>query len=165
MLHNACREWYGPSETFLHPSPASLSLLSSNFFPSLNINPTYAPSIIPPAAGETICQLHNRVAYALSHIIRTVDAETGQNKNVAILICTHAATLIAIGRSLTGNMPQDVCEEDFLAPCAGITKFVRRVGKEGGEGEWRGGKGVGGGWDCLLNGNCDHLTGGAERTW
>ncbi|KAL8761915.1 MAG: hypothetical protein Q9184_002019 [Pyrenodesmia sp. 2 TL-2023] len=165
ILKTTSKEWYGLSRSFLHPSPASLSLLSSTFFPSLNIDPTLAPSIIPPPSGETISQLHDRVAYALSYIICTVDTETGHDKDVAILICTHAATLIAIGRCLTGNMPQDVCEEDFLAPCAGMTKFVRRVGQESDDKEWRGGNGVGGGWDCLLNGNCDHLTGGVERTW
>ncbi|KAL8927313.1 MAG: hypothetical protein Q9208_002490 [Pyrenodesmia sp. 3 TL-2023] len=164
-VDNGVGEWYGPSKRFLHPSPASLSLLSSSFFPSLNIDPAFAPSIIPPPSGETISQLHDRVAYALSHIICTVDAETGHDKDIAILICTHAATLIATGRCLTGEMPQHACEEDFLAPCAGISKFVRRMGREGDDREWRGGKGVCGGWDCLLNGNCDHLTGGAERTW
>lgn len=31
--------------------------------------------------------------------------------------------------------------------------------------DWRGGKGVAGGWDCVINGNCNHLDGGEERGW
>lgn len=163
------REWYGHAP-FNHPSPAALSLLAKEYFPALKINPTYRPSCTPPPSGETITRLHDRVAFALSHIISSVDSETGPEKDVAILICTHAATLIAIGRCLTGRMPKDVNEEDFLAPCAGITKFARReAGKERNHGsdtvDWRDGKGIGGGWECVMNGNCDHLAGGAERTW
>jgi len=31
--------------------------------------------------------------------------------------------------------------------------------------DWKGGKGVGGGWDCVVNGDCSFLSGGAERGW
>ena len=31
--------------------------------------------------------------------------------------------------------------------------------------DWRAGKGVAGGWDCVLNGDCSHLEGGEERGW
>lgn len=31
--------------------------------------------------------------------------------------------------------------------------------------DWKGGKGVAGGWDCVINGNCNHLDGGEERGW
>ncbi|KAI4141865.1 MAG: hypothetical protein LQ341_003397, partial [Variospora aurantia] len=168
-------EWYGHSSTFTHPSPPSLSLLCTKYFPSLNINPEYRPSCIPSPSGETIAELHDRVAHALSNIIQTVDSESVAEGEVSILICTHAATLIAIGRCLTGNMPSDVNQEDYLAPCAGLTKFVRRkpsVNQEvehGADGkgimDWKDGKGVCGGWDCEMNGNCDHLAAGAERTW
>ncbi|KAI4118572.1 MAG: hypothetical protein LQ345_001409 [Seirophora villosa] len=134
----------------------------------------YRPSCIPSPSGETIAELHDRVAYALSCIIQAVDSDTGAEEEVSILICTHAATLIAIGRCLTGNMPSDVNQEDYLAPCAGLTKFVRRKAsarqelgnrKDGaGNADWKEGKGVAGGWNCELNGNCDHLAAGAERT-
>ena len=29
---------------------------------------------------------------------------------------------------------------------------------------WKG-NGVAGGWDCVVNSNCDHLEGGEERGW
>ncbi|KAL8700731.1 MAG: hypothetical protein Q9224_000828 [Gallowayella concinna] len=172
---NGIGEWYGVA-SFNHPSPAPPAILKS-LFPS-SFDETYRASIVPPTSGETIAQLHDRVANALTHIITSVDAESG-TKETAILICTHAATLIAIGRTLTGCMPCDPNEDDFVAPTAGITKFVRKAVAEPrllencGQGsrvrleaiDWKDGKGVAGGWTCVLNGNCDHLVGGAERTW
>ncbi|SLM33849.1 Histidine phosphatase superfamily [Lasallia pustulata] len=111
-------------------------------------------------------------------IISDLDgAESGPE---AVLVCTHAASLIAIGRALTGVMPEDVGTEDFKPYTCGLSKFVRRRVPGGEEGEaavvweqgmaiprvdWRGGKGVAGGWDCVLNGDCSHLKDGAERGW
>jgi transcription factor C subunit 7 len=99
----------------------------------------------------------------------------------AIVICTHAATLIAIGRVLTGNMPEDTSEEDFLPYTCGVTTFVRQAkGKENTDGDveewkgpetaipevkWRGGRGVGGGWTVTKSGDCSFLSGGEERGW
>ncbi|KAL8715513.1 MAG: hypothetical protein Q9220_000849 [cf. Caloplaca sp. 1 TL-2023] len=169
-LNIIAREWYGLA-TFDHPSPAPLAFLKTLFPDLLDIS--YQPSITPPQRGETVSRLHDRVAFALNHIITAVDAESGE-RDVAILICTHAATLIAIGRTLTGAMPGDSSQEDFLAPTAGITRFVRKqtaprseqLGTKDQEHvDWRDGKGVAGGWACVLNGDCDHLKGGAERTW
>lgn len=62
--------------------------------------------------------LHDRCAYALLYIISNADSEDaasseGHEKERSILICTHAASMIAIGRALTGHMPDDACVEDF----------------------------------------------------
>ena len=92
--------------------------------------------------------------------------------------------MIAAGRVLTGVMPCDINEPDFRAFTCGLSKFVRRPRREGvgedesalklserpGEGmlpdaAWMNGKGVAGGWDCLLNSDCTHLSGGEERGW
>ncbi|KAL8915246.1 MAG: hypothetical protein Q9171_000365 [Xanthocarpia ochracea] len=172
---NGIGEWYGVAN-FNHPSPAPPAFLKS-LFPS-TFDDAYQASIIPPQSGETIAQLHDRVAVALTHIIASVNAECGI-KDTSVLICTHAATLIAVGRTLTGDMPDDPNEDDFKAPTAGITKFVRRqdqeidvsirsghnTAKSIGSVDWKDGKGVSGGWTCVLNGSCDHLAGGAERSW
>jgi transcription factor C subunit 7 len=103
----------------------------------------------------------------------------------AILICSHAAPLIAMGRVLTGDMPEDPTVEDFRVFTAGLSTFVRRraatdgvpnstdagVGNDRGivagrkVPDWRRGKGVRGGWDCVANGECGFLSGGAERGW
>ena len=74
--------------------------------------------MIPSSAGESIPALHDRCAYALRYIISNADIEDaassgGHEKETSILICTHAASMIAIGRTLTGRMPDDACVEDF----------------------------------------------------
>ena len=96
----------------------------------------------------------------------------------AICVCTHAATLIAIGRALTGRMPEDIVEEDFRPFTCGVSTFVRKTkSTEEGVSEWQGpetaiprldwkdGKGVGGGWECTVSGDCSFLSGGEERGW
>lgn len=125
-------------------------------------------------SGERIEELHDRAAYALHKIIERSDAEGVK----AICVCTHAATLIAIGRVLTGRMPTDVGEEDFRPFTCGVSTFVRRgKGERGWVEEWKGpeteipkvgwreGNGVGGGWECTINGDCSFLSGGEERGW
>lgn len=92
--------------------------------------------------------------------------------------------MIAAGRVLTGAMPRDINQLDFRAFTCRLSKFVRRSKKEGGgedesalksvgsTGEGMlsnaarmNGKGVAGGWDCLLDSDCTHLLGGEERGW
>ena len=83
-----------------------------------------------------------------------------------------------MGRALTGDMPADPTTDDFKVFTAGLNTYVRRgtetemdgdedVGRISGRKvpDWRGGKGVRGGWDCVGNGECGFLSGGAERGW
>ncbi len=166
---NGIGEWYGTAR-FDHPSPASPELLNS-LFP--RYDKEYKPTIVPSVNGETIKDLHDRVAYALHNIIEQSDKDGVK----AVIICTHAASLLAIGRALVGRMPENIEEQDFRPFTSGLSKFVRKsAGKveveqwKGTETsipriEWRGGKGVGGGWDCEINGDCSFLSGGEERGW
>ena len=134
--------------------------------------------IKPAPNGESIESLHDRVAYALNGIVESLDEDKAQPK--AVLLSTHAAVIIAIGRVLTGNMPEDFTEEDFRCGTCCLSKYVRRRNGKNNEtvGEWtetqpetipvidwKNGNGVKGGWDCQLNGDCSFLTGGEERTW
>jgi transcription factor C subunit 7 len=102
-----------------------------------------------------IVELHERVRKALDHIVSTLDKEAEQPKTV--LLCTHAATMIAAGRVLTGQMPENPDEDDFHCFTAGLSKFVRRSPEPG--------KGVAGNWECELNSETSYLSGGAERGW
>jgi transcription factor C subunit 7 len=88
--------------------------------------------------------------------------------------------MICIGRALTGRMPEDPSEEDFKCFTCSLSKFTRRNIPEApvekqhiwtlDEPEnipfvdWRG-KGVKGGWDCEVNGDCSFLEKGEERGW
>ncbi|KAH8699049.1 phosphoglycerate mutase family protein [Talaromyces proteolyticus] len=202
-IENGLGEWFGASTYFDHPSPANPSDLHAHF-PSIitQSSSEHKAHVIPSSRGETIPQLHNRVATALASIIADIDGEvqaeearSGLHSSKAILICAHAAPLIAMGRALTGAMPEDPNTEDFYVYTAGLSTFKRR--KDGGlvveddddgaDGrnrrsrlapgtklvpedrvrvpDWQGGKGVGGGWDCVKNGDCSFLSGGEERGW
>lgn len=160
----------------------------------------YVARVTPSVNGESIIQLHHRVAATLAAIIADVDAEiaayeaeTGDKSSKAILICSHAAPLIAMGRVLTGAMPSDPNMEDFHVFTAGLSTFVRRRPRDqqpsfSGRSDnkrldllapgtkvnsdhfvavpdWMDGKGIGGGWDCVKNGDCSFLSAGAERGW
>ncbi|KAL5049564.1 hypothetical protein BDW71DRAFT_204275 [Aspergillus fruticulosus] len=208
-VENGLGEWFGSTTFFHHPSPPTLSTLlslptsnSEKNEPRFTLNTTRStPLLYTSTRGESIPQLHNRLATTLAGIIREVDAEVAdleaslpaeQRTSKAILICSHAAPLIAIGRVLTGHMPEDSSEEDFYVFTAGLSTFRRRKDKAAsgpgyvaGKGEsravaegtritdpsatvvpeWEGGRGVGGGWDCVVNGDCSFLSGGAERGW
>ncbi|KAK4169206.1 phosphoglycerate mutase [Cladorrhinum sp. PSN259] len=197
-------EWYG-SAHFEHPVPASLSTLDLLFPDMLDLG--YKPYVTPTKMGESVEELHDRVAEAMEHLI----AECDKDGVKAVLLCSHAATIIALGRVLTGRMPENIEEEDFRAFTCGLSSYKRRqmtagtgaeTDKTGGQpgrkdvsaaaghssnnnanadldsgsgesGEssnllrvnWRGGRGVRGGWDCELNSDCAHLELGEERGW
>ena len=168
-------EWFGRA-WFKQPYPATPQVLKEDFFPW--VDDTYSSLVIPDECGERIDELHDRIALALEMVIRDVDREyerMGQGEEeVTILICGHAAQIIAAGRALTGDVPEDYDEEDFKCFTCGISKFVRRPVKERleeGHPEdievvaWRTNGGVAGGWDCVLNSDCGHLSMGEERGW
>lgn len=172
-------EFYGQAR-FDHPSPAPLSVLNTHF-PHLHAYED-GPIIVPSTKGESIPQLHDRLAYCLAALIARADADPSGPK--ALLICSHAASMIAIGRALTGRMPEEEGEEDFRCFTCCCSTFVRRRGGLSGGGEqaatdawspktpdqvpdigWRDGNGVAGGWTCEVNGDCSFLPGGEERGW
>ncbi|KAF2816044.1 phosphoglycerate mutase family protein [Mytilinidion resinicola] len=150
-VENGIGEFFGRAH-FHHPSPAPPSVLLSHF-PS--IDPTYTPIITPATNGETIPGLHDRLAYALYRMIMELDDHPAKPRSV--LICSHAATIIAVGRVLTGRMPENESEHDFDAFTCGLSKFNRRVRSPV--------RGVVGGWDCELNSDCSFLAGGQEYGW
>lgn len=167
-------EFYGIAR-FDHPSPAPIEELRRHFDYLETDEP---PIVVPSTKGETIPQLHDRIAYCLQHLIHQADIDPRGPK--AIVICTHAAVMIAIGRVLTGRMPSDVAEEDFKCFTCSFSKFTRRPSRVSlsidsswdpscperiPDVGWRDGHGVSGGWSCELNGDCSFLDGGEERGW
>ncbi|KEQ79184.1 phosphoglycerate mutase-like protein [Aureobasidium pullulans EXF-150] len=174
-VENGVGEFYGLAR-FDHPSPATLDVLAKHFPGGLA--EAYIPVIRPSVNGESLTSLHDRIAYALYHVIQKLDQDPNGPKT--LLICTHAASMICIGRALTGRMPEDPSEEDFKCFTCSLSKFTRRNMPEApvekqhiwtlDEPEnipfvdWRG-KGVKGGWDCEVNGDCSFLDKGEERGW
>ncbi|KAK8083645.1 hypothetical protein PG996_002426 [Apiospora saccharicola] len=169
-------EWYGLAP-WEHPTSAPLAELTA-LFPQSPLDRSYVSCVTPPRRGESITQLHERVAAAIAAIIRQSDAEGAR----AVVLNTHAAVLIALGRVLTGRMPDSVDEEDFKAFTCGLSVYRhRRRGRgetstteadarsvvlpESTQSSWADGSGVCGGWDCEADSDCSFLRGGEERGW
>lgn len=144
-------EFFGRAD-FEHPHPPTLQVLTPHFD---YLDPDHVSTHVPSSRGEMILELHERVRKALDHIITTLDNDPAQPKT--LLICSHAATIIAAGRVLTGQMPDDPDTDDFQCFTAGLSKFVRKNTDPD--------KGVAGNWDCVLNSETSFLSGGAERGW
>lgn len=180
-------EFYGLAR-FDHPSPAAYNVLAQHF--PKDLAPEQNPIIVPSTKGESIPQLHDRIAYCLNELIKRLDADPSGPRT--LLICTHAASMIAIGRALTGVMPEDEGEEDFKCFTCSFSKFVRKPAPttNGSHSNgttdpliatahqwdptnpdlvpdinWRNGRGVQGGWTCEINGDCSFLENGEERGW
>jgi transcription factor C subunit 7 len=169
-------EWFG-SASFEQPGPGQWPFLRDRFFPWLEGRES---RIVPSRYGESVDRLHNRFAMALETIIADVEKEYEEKgrggEDVTVLICGHAAGIIASGRVLTGRMPRDIAEEDFKCFTCGLSRFFKRDEKKKipspadgdttqATGDWRVNGGVAGGWDCVLNSDCEHLTQGEERGW
>ncbi|KAL3964446.1 hypothetical protein ACCO45_001450 [Purpureocillium lilacinum] len=168
------QEWFG-SAPFDHPRPATTAVLKS-LFPALD--ETYQPAVVPSARGETLAELQLRVAVALRAIIDRCDADGTR----AVLLCTHAAVVIVLGRILTGQAPASVEDEDFYAYTCGLSVYSRQPSLSRGLGgldpspasstspsavpvvETESASFIGG-WDCERNSDCSFLSGGAERGW
>lgn len=144
-------EFFGRA-SWEHPSPPSLETLTLLFN---HLDQDYVSVHIPASKGEMIVELHERVRNALDHIVTTLDNDPEQPKTV--LICTHAATMIAAGRILTGQMPEDPDTDDFQCFTAGLSKFVRKSPDPE--------KRIAGNWTCELNSETSYLLGGPERGW
>ncbi|KAK7744759.1 C6 zinc cluster transcription factor-like protein [Diatrype stigma] len=170
-------EWFGKA-WFEQPAPAEPARLRREFFPFLDDR--YRSLLVPDRHGERIAEVHDRLAKALSLLVADVDREyVGLGRGgepVTLLLCGHAAQIICTGRVLTGLVPDDLDEDDFQCYTCGISRFVRREGESSGDRngnappdsdylEWRTNGGVAGGWDCVLNSGCEHLSNGEERGW
>ncbi|KAL8385668.1 hypothetical protein RB599_007515 [Gaeumannomyces hyphopodioides] len=135
-VESGVAEWFGAAP-FAHPSPAPLGVLAG-LFPDM-LDEAYRPEVVPPSRGESIAELHDRVALAAARIIERCDGEGARS----VVICTHAAAVIALGRVLTGHMPDDVVgADDFGAFTCGLSVYRRRAAAAGPEEEGEGG-GVG----------------------
>lgn len=111
-------EWFG-SAPFNHPQPAPPEVLK-DMFPAYDDD--YASALAPFRKGETLTQLHERIASATQAIIDRCDAEGKR----AVVLCTHAAVVIVLGRVLTGLIPESVEVEDFRAFTCGLSVYRRQ---------------------------------------
>ncbi len=98
-LDEGIAEWYGQlhlQQSPDHPTPLSVDRWSE-FFEGVEFRQGET-GIIPSRRGETMEEIHARTKRALDRIIDTADREGVK----CLILCTHAATNIALGRALTG---------------------------------------------------------------
>ncbi|KAI1360428.1 histidine phosphatase superfamily [Xylaria arbuscula] len=165
-------EWYGQAH-FEHPASAPLSKLSS-LFADLDVDHVSSPA--PRRCGESIPQLYKRVASCIEAIIAQCDREGRK----ALLISTHAAVVIILGRLLTGSVPDDTTVEDFRAFTCGLSKYRRQttdqisqlslgsrepVSPDDKKPYHGTGFELSTRWVCEANSDCSFLGGGEERGW
>ncbi|MBE3047592.1 histidine phosphatase family protein, partial [Candidatus Bathyarchaeota archaeon] len=91
-------EFFGAAH-FDHPIPAEKPTLK-RLFPA--VDEEYQSRVVPSRKGESYEALYQRVRSALENIIEQCDAEGHRT----VILCSHAATVIAMGRVLTGEMPE-----------------------------------------------------------
>lgn len=145
-------EWFGKA-WFEQPVPMEAGGLKKGWYPWLDDG--YESLVVPERKGERILELHERIRRAWERVVEEVDRQE-PDKEVIMLVCGHAAQIIASGRALTGRLPDDLDEDDFQCFTCGLSRFERRV---------EGGQGVGGGFECVVNSDCGHLSQGEERGW
>jgi transcription factor C subunit 7 len=142
--------------TGLHPLPGPANELQK-FVPRIDPS-SHESLLVPSRGGETVEQLHERARTVMGRLIESLDdsdidssaSATGEEEREsvrAILVCSHAATIIALGRALTGDSALDV-----RTGCCSISRYRRRPGSQGTLGVW----------ECEENGETSFLTRGEE---
>ncbi|KAI1194057.1 histidine phosphatase superfamily [Nemania serpens] len=117
-VESGLSEWYGRAH-FEHPSSAPLNDLNAWF---VDLDADYLSSPAPRRRGESIPQLYERVASCIEAIISQCDQEGIK----AVVVSTHAAVVIALGRVLTAKVPADATVEDFGAFTCGLSVYRRQ---------------------------------------
>lgn len=136
-------EWYHRDRE-TKPQAASNETLH-DFFPEVKAD--YKRLVPVDPKGETIEQLHERTIEAVKVLVNDLKNEPDVE---TILICTHAATKIALGRALTGDS-----ELDIRTGVCSMDKYVIKTGTEGMPGEWT----------QEMNGEASYLEDGEEMHW
>ncbi|KIV95346.1 hypothetical protein PV10_03013 [Exophiala mesophila] len=151
-------EWFGADGAHDY-TPSSLEALKDQF-PACSLD--YVSLSPPILHGEDIRQLHDRLAAILSQLI----AQADQDGHEAILLCSHAANVVAIGHVLVGRAYEDVTTKTVGAFTCGVSTYTRipdasnliktlsqddndRLGL----------------WSLTVNCESSFLTNGAERGW
>lgn len=143
-------EWYSPvtPKTGLHPRPGPAAELTKHISA---VDVSWRSLYIPPRVGETVPQVHQRCTDFLEALISQLESTTDHKH---IVLITHAATAIALARSLLQqpNLPLRV-------GCCTVTTIERDPSVSYGKPL--------AGWkyqpDHLASG--DHLKGGIQRDW
>ncbi|WOO76538.1 putative protein [Vanrija pseudolonga] len=165
-LEHGAGEWFSPAApgSGLLPRPAGPSTLQDHFDMKLA---DYDATYFPKREGEKLDDLTERIDTFLSAFVRRVEAERPDVRT--LLIVSHAAVVVQVGRALTGDYALD-----FPAATASLSLYRRKglsslsaARAHGGvRGELFGpGKPVLGDWEVVFKNSVEHLSGGVQHSW
>lgn len=154
VLERGVGEWYKKHRPIV-PEPADYDRLKG-FFGDVLVNESEwsrdnTIGVIPDLTGETEEEIFDRANLFWKVFFPVFHVKHPEVEN--ILIVTHAATKIALGLSLLklGGVLDYINEEKEIlrAGACSLDKYERK----------------GNGWEIVMNGNCDFLSGGEEMNW
>ena len=141
-------EWYLPVQpgTGLYPRPPDAHFLQTHV---QEVDPMWKSIHFPPRRGESIDHVHHRTEEVLKALVPHVE-NTFKGQHQQILLVSHAATIIALARSLVGDRSLS------LRPgCCSLSHFERKKDADG----------LFGAWNPLLLAHHDHLSEGMMKDW
>lgn len=153
-------EWFPPVlplDSGFHPSPARASTMR-DYFPCI-VPDAWDPLLYPNSSGEDIAALHARAR----DLLQALDARLAQKarkdgKEIRrVLLVTHAATAIALGRSLLCDASAHIG-----AATASLSLYTRAPGAGAAAND---NANTNTAWTQKLNGSAVHLPKGPERDW
>lgn len=115
-------EWFGPvwpKDTGLHPSPRTAEHLVPQF---PTVSTRWKPLLYPDPRGESIPGVHER----MRELMRRINERCSAWGLTRILLVSHAATIIALGRMLQAQGTyESVREKEIRAGTASVSKYTR----------------------------------------
>lgn len=127
----------------MHPRSLPSARLHK-WFPLIKSSPPDVSLLYPSQKGETKAQVHVRAAKVLALLIAKIERDMPHVQRVVLF--THAATNVAMGRALVGDLKRDI-----RSGCCSVGKYERAEGD-----------GKLGSWVQTLNGDCSFLDKGEE---
>ncbi|KAF9453774.1 PGAM-domain-containing protein [Macrolepiota fuliginosa MF-IS2] len=154
-VEHGLSEWYSPvvPGSGLHPRPGSATALKS-YFPEIDSD--WSSTWYPPQKGEDVSEVHDRADGFLKVFVPEVE-RTYAGKHKRILLVSHAATVIALVRSLVGQR-----EMPLRIGCCSLSELVPKYLVDG---EQEGRTKVVGAWEAKKLADGGHLEKGASREW
>ncbi|CAD6889634.1 unnamed protein product [Tilletia controversa] len=181
-LEPGLAEWFPPVEAStsdpegtggIHPYPPTRDLLEP-YFPPDALAPTHAwpPVLYAHPEGEDVPELHARAAQVLRRIERQCELLFPEVRRV--LLVSHAATIIAMGRALVCKGPGAPWEQQEGGNAVGyhvgagtcsLSQYDRRPPSSSASRMRIGDLDPSTAFTHTLNASCDHLASGSEREW
>lgn len=147
-VEHGIAEWYSPvvPGTGLHPRPGSASSLQAYFS---EIDPSWYTVWYPSRKGEDVEEIHARIDGFLGVFIPEIKRRY-VGKHSRILLVSHAATVIALARTLLGTK-----DLPLRVGCCSLSEFTctSNTGRGGPS------------WTATRLADGSHLKEGASRDW